>query len=587
VTKQTKKDRVKTNDSQRQINFGLPVLIFSPIIFFVVGTVIQFASLIEIDQSMANIALTTASTVSISVISINSALFTLQKETVWGITFKNFNNLRNKNRWQYLGVLICAVIVTAVLIIIYFFECYAIVCIGSLHLLLLCGWFSFQEIRITIKKESTLWKIIKNAYRNQKNFADDIKRDFETVLFNRLTNDRIEKTLKNLQAENVDTAQVFNHLLEVQAAKIFEIKTKSAKNRELFYSEYTKSNTLSIVDIFDATLSNISVIICSDTWDKYLTLDNSHHNDLAICIFAIKENALDINMDDKIAKVLTGVPNYRTLSSFANFMSKIQQADSDKRQFLFRLYTCIFFTSLCGGGVVDKEWFAKMLCLYFDLYKYEIWEFKNTAEVFVITSWYMSYLARGKDPVPNQLSDIGKKYLGLLNLDDILPCNFKTIFTTSLDCFQIDSISISTLLQVFETIGSWVPIVYNKESYGGLIKDEPNLESLLRFYFELLFCGVKYSLRRQPIDCNQLFGNLEQNVQIMIAKHIRDNYLDEKKEFFVHLLSLEQLDLYLDKEQIAIDQDLFVGLIDFANTKIRESILQTNDDKTKQKDEYD
>lgn len=183
---------------------------------------------------------------------------TLLKEECWGVSVKEFNNLRVGLRYPIVIFIILAILLSALNIAFYIAHL-VIASIGvAIVAILFCIYVAWCEIPLMVKSERFLIKTVRKRLWREWKSPQDLPKDLKAVLKYLITN---HKTLKDTYELLKSKNKIFNKflilkLLEIQSDAAFELAQIESKQQQIDCAGSLFDNVQDIIS-FNLDLSGI------------------------------------------------------------------------------------------------------------------------------------------------------------------------------------------------------------------------------------------------------------------------------------------------------------------------------------------
>lgn len=193
------------------------------------------------------------------VVSIIGIAISLQKDECWGVSIKEFNNLRVEPRYPATVFVVLAIVFSALNAIFYIFQ-WILASIGVAFVsLIFCVYVTVHEIPLVIKNEKCLTKIVKKRLmREWVSPKGDFPKELKKVLKNLISSDKtLKETYLLLKLKN----EKFNRylilkLLELQCDAAKELNQIESKQEQIQRANRLYENVWVLL-FFDLDLSKI------------------------------------------------------------------------------------------------------------------------------------------------------------------------------------------------------------------------------------------------------------------------------------------------------------------------------------------
>ncbi len=183
---------------------------------------------------------------------------TLQKEECWGISVKEFNNLRVGLRYPIVVFITLAIALSALNAALYVANL-IIASIGvAIVAIFFCASVAWREIPLMVKSERFLIRTIRNRLWREWKSPEDLPKDLKAVLKYLITDYKnLKDTYELLKSKN----KIFNKflvlkLLEIQSDAAFELKQVEAKQQQIRCADSLYDNVKDLI-YFNLDLSSI------------------------------------------------------------------------------------------------------------------------------------------------------------------------------------------------------------------------------------------------------------------------------------------------------------------------------------------
>lgn len=233
----------------------------------------------------------------LTVLTIVSIVFSLGKETYYGITISKYNRIRGKGYFDF------------------FHKCIAVIIVVSLSGLfsgLMQGWlkreflytalslsvcsiiysivFIFEEVPLLIRNENAIKRTIEHAYKNSAMSDNlDSKRDnsiLDTVLLNISLTEGIQTAYDMIADEN-DDKSALEHLLELEFDEYKQINNAVKENQSLLFEDSYFIDGKKGADLISSGYKNIQDVITNMRFENIIK--NEKGNDIAYLAYELIE----------------------------------------------------------------------------------------------------------------------------------------------------------------------------------------------------------------------------------------------------------------------------------------------------------
>jgi hypothetical protein len=532
----------KSKKSKKNYWFGFKIF---------ASLLITAASALQIKEIEANwlctselIALVTATTaLVVGVFTVLSITVSLRKEKIWGITNDDFKKLMN-SKISFLRMMIIFLVLASLNIIAMLFN-FEIICIAiSIISMGYAGFFCEQEISILIKKETKLWKIIKEninyGKKDRSENENDEEEEREKIIDNVLSHLLFEKNIKKIYRElcckptgdgyeenNANNVNLLDSLLEKQKERLLKNKDKDL---ELLSLEKNDTD-IPITQLYESAIENINLLLKFDVFslikslnddpysDTKPLLNNINHLDYYIVqsLFVIvnsKVNIIDNKLNNNIYKRLSDIFTNNIFRQLA-----YEEINDEKRNFLFKILTTML-SDLSDTTNNNKDWFLNIL---YEFYKYygdyesDIFNYLNILEFFIVTSWFLYYMQKEEFSTTNvDTKEMIRNFVTKLDEENSSWGKLYQKFTKFGYSEEYSNFKIKILLDIHKIIAR----------YNVINSEYLSEESLLNWFFEMLFSSDCID----SIDPQKIFEKCDKEESIRIANHLKHEWIDDNDQ---------------------------------------------------------
>lgn len=351
------------------------------------------------------------------VVSTIGIAISLQKDNCWGISIKEFNNLRVDLRYPTALFIVLAIMFSAVNAIFYVAEM-IIASIGVAFVALaFCVYVTLQEIPLVIKSERFLLKILKSRLLKEWKSPRDLPKELKTVLKYLITN---QKTLRDTYQGLKDKNPTFNKflilkLLELQCDAASELKQMESKQQRIQCADRLYENILSLIyfnlDLFDIL------------GDQFLNYENR----ITRVVFCLKE------MEGYESRITSLIANSLPRLKYDEFSGKM--FSKQKEQFRVSLVLSIVNLSIHDGDFC----FIQALQKEFSVNYYDLGQNNYESLVFALISMQFYFLCHDSQNASEELKSSIKDYLDCSTIiDHTKVFSWKNLYTHFANEFKVD-----------------------------------------------------------------------------------------------------------------------------------------------------
>lgn len=309
---------------------------------------------------------------------------TLQKEECWGISVKEFNNLRVGLKYPIVVFITLAITLSALNAGFYVAKL-IIASIGvAVVAILFCIYVAWCEIPLMVKSERFLLKTIKCRLWREWKSPNDLSKDLKEVLkFLIADSKNLNNTFEVLKSKNKEFNKfLILKLLELQSDLASELKQIESKQRQLKVASSLLVNSFSLIT-FSFNLTEI-------LGDEFLRYDYY----VSRVLFQLKE-----------------IPEYknRTTSLIADSLTYLKYDDYTETQikFIMSIVLSMVTISIRNGDFS----FVKALQEKFSIGYYDLGQDNYASVVFVLVSMQFYFLCHDSQNASEQLKKNIREYL--------------------------------------------------------------------------------------------------------------------------------------------------------------------------------
>ena len=160
------------------------------------------------------------------IVSLLGIAISLQKEDIYGLSRRHFDNLRVGIRFSVLRIVIVTLLLSAVCLISYSMNLYWTCIYGLSILMAFCMIACYTELPLMCLREKSILAITKKRLAVEMDKADDLSLDLKTVIKNQITEDYNLKTIYSKFKSKKDeefNKKLLIKLLEIQCDYAFEL----------------------------------------------------------------------------------------------------------------------------------------------------------------------------------------------------------------------------------------------------------------------------------------------------------------------------------------------------------------------------
>jgi hypothetical protein len=377
--------KIKTN--YESIIFCLLNILFVLIIVCSISVSVQYANNGELNKynvkSIDIFCQTVTAIVSFVASTIGIAI-TLQKEDCWGVSEKDFGNLRVGLRYPIPVFITLAILFVVLNACFYLVELYIASFGVAIVAVLFCIYVVWLEVPLMLKDEKFLLKTVKNRMYKEYNSKQDLPKELKCVLkFMLVDSKNLIDTYKVLKTKNKSYNEfLILTLLELQTDIAFDLKIIESKEVQLKYA--------------DSLLNNVDSLIAYDIDLLDILGEKSIHYAylLTRVLFGLKE-----------------IPEYEEKTTFlvANslFDLKYSKYTDDKIKFNMSIILSMVAVSIRNNDFS----FVKAIQEKYSIYHYDLGQDNYSTIVFALVSMQFYFLCNDSKNASTKLKNGIRKYL--------------------------------------------------------------------------------------------------------------------------------------------------------------------------------
>lgn len=338
-----------------------------------------------------------------TLVTVMAVVIAINKDTMWGITIKEWQELHPKRKLSFSVYLFWTIIISVAMLVITAFcsTCWILIIVLCIILCILSISYIRNELPLLLRSEEAFAKI----YRRRLLYQEKIKSNIEKAKSNNRTSWNEEKFSRNLNritvflifskglgrtleiqiGDNEDEqrkAKRLNELFDIQNYEMSKLSEKSAKLIEIDFKN--QNETITLGEMYNLAFENIKwALSFGESCDITKLLDSDAYYQITRTLFALSriEYGLFTNLNDDFKKIFTRC--LYTLNSDAN--EKGDNIAFANKTFL----SCLVYA-------LDDEKYKVFIDAIIEALKENLWILssdKETSQVFImITSFYLYYL---------------------------------------------------------------------------------------------------------------------------------------------------------------------------------------------------
>ncbi len=314
---------------------------------------------------------------------------TLLKEECWGVSVKEFNNLRVGLRYTIVIFIILAILLSALNVAFYIANL-VIASIGvAIVAILFCIYVAWCEIPLMIKSERFLIKTVRNRLWREWKSPQDLPKDLKAVLKYLITN---HKTLKDTYELLKSKNRTFNKflilkLLEIQSDVAFELQQIESKQSRISCAGSLFDNVEELIS-FNLDLSGIL--------GEYFL---SYEHYITRVLFRLKELP---EYNDRATSLIADSLFFLKYNNFSE-----DKFEKEKVQFIISTVLSMVTLSVRDGDFC----FVKALQERFSISYYDLGHDNYESIVFALVSMQFYFLCNDSENASTELKAAISQYL--------------------------------------------------------------------------------------------------------------------------------------------------------------------------------
>lgn len=456
----------------------------------------------------------------LTVLTIVSIVFSLGKETYYGITISKYNRIRGKGYFDFLHK--CIVVIIAVSLSGLFSDLmqgwlkreflYTALSLGACSIIYSIA-FIYEEVPLLVRNENAIKRTIEHAYKNAAMSDNlDSKRDnsiLDTVLLNISLTEGIQSAYDTITDENDDKGAL-EHLLELEFDEYKQINNAVKENQRLLFEDSYFIDGKKGADLISSGYKNIQDVITNMRFENIIK--NEKGNDIAYLAYEL----IELHEIAEITKQTEA--ERRGLNNIIGYEKSLSESLSS-----LIIYVCAL---TCKEG---KTWFVKYLLtnnhLHTLLYRKE----GNYLGFFL--AMMIVFYSRANRGTEKDIYD-------LLDWDDDKKTySIRSGVTSYLDSRGLDEFE---LLEKLYFLFNLVPpqvFIPDFGARGYTSKEEFSFDVIINYWLEIVFRRSFYHWSKDDIltSLDKYDSNLQENIyDVLKETWFNDNKLaDSIPAYFI------------------------------------------------------
>ena len=394
--------------------------------------------------------------------SIIGIAITLQKEQIFGISYREFNKLRGPYKYS-VSVIIVLMVLLSVLNVTFYIADLIIACLGvSLISIVFCIYVTFKEIPLMMKNEKALLKVVEEKLYVELNNSKDFVLSGETLKVIKYLSCYDKYTIKTTyeffkKNDEEYNKQLLLKLLEAQEQMAFELS--AIENKE------------ELIKIAGAIYSNLKDILFFN-FDlteelKGEAKENTYH--ITRTLFRLEElSEFSKKTTDLIATILIMIDQIKS---------------QEKKEFILSIGLPMISISVTTGNFS----FAKAIRKKFSEFKYLLPSYSGLATLYSVISLHLYYLCNDAQNVTQTLKDDINAFIEFNGIDDGTKIqSWKSLMEFSMEDYCV---KLKDLILYFElNAHNWDVNINDAEAHFVILTKR----YMLQWYLVCLFHSYNY-----------------------------------------------------------------------------------------------
>lgn len=520
-----------------KISITLLVIIITSIVLLFSGLILSIFDMLKWkicwDKDIIGIVCQAVTSVIFFIGSIIGISIPLQKEKYFGISYKDFNNLRSRHRFSVTSMIIFFVVLACLNLLGYFTNFIFVLFSTAIISVIFCIYISATEIPLMMRNEKRLIGIIKRKiisdFSTQTNFSNDLRAVLKYLCCYDKNINVVYDIFKDKNNNGFNKQLIFN-LLEIQVEQAFDLSKIEDKEVQ---RKIGSALVLNVTDIINFNL-DLSKIIQDDNFDQYYYY-------VSRVIFRLVE--LEEFAEEVADLIATSIWHI-------NYFDK---KDEYRKKFVLKIALSILSIS-----VNDNNFrFVKSIRKQASLLEYQLQKNNALSIIFSLMSLKFYYLCNDNNDCPEKLKNDIKNFIEFEGIED----NTRIMSWKKLLYSQVNGFSIE-----FSELIDYVRLnQYNWEMWPIGISSNFVIFTtgyVLKWYLTCLFSSYKifnYDYKNLLINDNEVKYVLSNMIDTNLSQNLsQKDYLVLPKEM-INMAKFYNLDKRLSnfKRNDQIDNKFF------------------------------